>query len=54
MHCGRLLIKCYTSADLRNKSLVSKTDDVDQKVGGRVKIGLVGKQIPFAGTDPDH
>ena len=54
MHYGIPLIKYYTSADLRNKSLVSKTDDVDSKVCGRVKIGLVGKQISFASTDSDH
>ena len=41
----------------RNKSpayIVSKTDDINSKICGRVKIGLAGKQIPFAGTDPDR
>ena len=45
MHFGRPLIKGYTSADSRNKSpayIVSKTDDIDPKVCGRVKIGQVG------------
>ena len=57
MHFGRPLIKCYTSADQRNKSpayIVSKADDIDSKVCGRVKKGLITKQIPFGGTDPDH
>ena len=57
MHFGTPLIKCYTSADSRNKPpayIVSKTDDIYPKVRGRVKIGQVGKQIPFTDTDPDH
>ena len=56
MHFGRPLIKRYTSADSRNKWLayiVWKTNDIHPKVCGRVKIGLFGKRIPFAGTDPD-
>ena len=57
IHFCRPLIKCYTSADSGDKLpayKVSKTDDIDPKVCGRVKIGLVGKQILFAGTNPDH
>ena len=44
MHFGRPLIKCYKSADLSDKSpayIVSKTDDIDPKVCGMVKIGIV-------------
>ena len=45
MHFGRQLDCFY---------ILKKTDNVDPTVCRKVKIGLVGKQIPFPGTDPDH